>query len=108
MNLGAKPSGRIHRRGLFNRTGEGFLTDNVLACLKGCNSDFRVQVVGGGDINDVDFGIVDDAAPVARRALEAKTGRRVRREFIGCFGNDLFDRDEFGRPEKHRHGGIGQ
>lgn len=66
--------GGDHFPSLQGVEGEGFLAEDGLAVLRGGDGDFGMGIVGGADVDDVDFGIGDDGAPVGRSVFPAEAG----------------------------------
>lgn len=58
--------------GIDRRWGEGFFAENGLACAKGEFGDFAVKHVGKGDVDDFDFGVVDQGFVAAMGSGEAE------------------------------------
>jgi hypothetical protein len=85
---------------------QGFLADDVLARLRRGDGDVRVQVIGCGDIDDIDRVVLKDAAPIAGPAFVAEALGGFTREVLRNVGHNLAHRDRRRRPEEHGHRGI--
>lgn len=67
--------GRQHHRERFlGRRRQRLLTIDGLAEREGRERDRRVQLVGGGDVDDIDRRVIHQRLPIADRAREAVSG----------------------------------
>ena len=81
--------GRRHLERSVRVVGERLLAVDVLAGRDGCHRDLEVQVVRGGDVDDVDRRVLDHLAPVARVPPEPELGGGAGRDRLVRIRHDF-------------------
>ena len=93
-----------HPKGVCGQRGQRLLAIDMLARGDGGQRHLLVQGVGGGDVHDVDLGVVDHAAPVGGGMGEAPAVGGAAGGGFGHVGHGM-QRDVMGQVEHLLRGG---
>ena len=82
---------------------ERFLAKHSLARFGGGDGDGRVRIVGRGDVDDVDVGVVDDLPPVGGKFFPNRTARRRPRSWPALRPQIVWSFTRGGQVEEAAH-----
>ena len=78
----------------------------MFSCLCSCNCNFSMNIIRSADIHNINLRIIYNIMPICRIRFKSKL---IFSFFGNCFihiNDHLFDRNDWCRPEKHRHTSI--